>query len=332
MASLAEALRSLNILQPPLVRVEGRQYIQHSLAAGDDGDQDEEVFEEGGEETEDFILIAPNLHGVIVGRQGDTKRRIEAETRTVITVPRKGSTEQRIKVRGPPAGVESALARIELLVDDAVRKTLPSHFVCIPLHSDALAKGLDAFKAQAQALNAKGLTTDAFTPSSKLHLTIGVLRLLDAASLQAARAMLRAAVPSIMAELNAPSGLTATVAKLEYMNDDPSAVDVLYSHVAIDGQGDLLQAIADQLYARFVQAGLIDGERDGVKLHASIIRTRRRADGRVPFDARAILAGLGDYAFGACPLPCVQLCQMKGDEEGYYAVVESVPLAPARAR
>jgi hypothetical protein len=51
---------------------------------------------------------------------------------------------------------------------------------------------------------------------------------------------------------------------------------------------------------------------------------------RTPFDAREILNRLAAYTFGPCPLDAVQLCQMRGDGDGFYTTVEAVAMS-ARA-
>ncbi len=40
------------------------------------------------------MTVAPNLFGVIIGRQGETKKKLEADTNTSIIVPRRGAKDQ----------------------------------------------------------------------------------------------------------------------------------------------------------------------------------------------------------------------------------------------
>ena len=55
-------------------------------------------------------------------------------------------------MRGSAEAVASARTRIELLIDDAVRRSAPSHFVCISLRAEALDRSLEVFRTQAMSL------------------------------------------------------------------------------------------------------------------------------------------------------------------------------------
>ena len=105
------------------------------------------------------------------------------------------------------------------------------------------------------------------------------LKLYGADALTRARRVLEAAVQSAVAKL-LHSALTVTVRGLEYMNDDPTAVDVLYAQL----HAPRLQELVDDIAAAFRLAGLDAPAPDRVKLHATVLnskrrRSMRRADG-----------------------------------------------------
>lgn len=111
---------------------------------------------------------------------------------------------------------------------------------------------------------------------------------------------------------------------LQYMNDDPSAVDVLYAKV----ESEPLQRIADQIMEYFIANGLIQRQYGHVKLHATLInsgfnRHHRASQGeegeekrphhnrhhRDSFDATAIMREFGEFDFGATKVTEIHLSQ-----------------------
>lgn len=114
------------------------------------------------------------------------------------------------------------------------------------------------------------------------------------------------------------------------MNDDPSAVRILYARV----ESPELQKFADLSVQPFLRSGLgfNDYERDTVKLHMTVMNNRYRkqldAKSARSFDAREILKRYGDYNFGKVECNEVHLCVMhhtSGDEHGtFYKITGSL--------
>ena len=59
---------------------------------------------------------------------------------------------------------------------------------------------------------------------------------------------------------------------IDYMNDDPSQVNVLYGQ-CVDSSGRL-QRLADSVVDRFEAEGLLDREYDHVKLHVTLMNIK----------------------------------------------------------
>ncbi|CAB1343963.1 unnamed protein product [Coregonus sp. 'balchen'] len=111
--------------------------------------------------------------------------------------------------------------------------------------------------------------------------------------------------------------LPLEVTGIEYMNDDPAMVDVLYAKV---------HAIVERLVDHFVSSGLMVREWDRVKLHGTVMNTlfrkvasaeatggRQNMKEREAFDARNILK------FGEFDLNAVQISQRYStDCTGFY--------------
>ena len=78
---------------------------------------------------------------------------------------------------------------------------------------------------------------------------------------------------------------------IEYMNDDPGRVDVLYAK-CID-PCDRLQKIADHVVQTFVDCDLMERQYERVKIHATLMNTLFRMESdqgvRPTFNARPIL-------------------------------------------
>lgn len=124
---------------------------------------------------------------------------------------------------------------------------------------------------------------------------------------------------------------------LEFMNDDPHAVDVLYAKV----ESEALQQIADQLMQRFISSGLVQRKYDRVKLHITLINSLFRDNtsgamaageeeprsSRVTFDATTILREFGHYDFGSQKVTDIHLSQRYSTAcDGYYEATGQIKL------
>ena len=108
---------------------------------------------------------------------------------------------------------------------------------------------------------------------------------------------------------------------VEYMNDDPSEVDVLYARVIPADGSDSLQRLADGLENKFKERGLMRYNFEHVKLHATVMNTKLRDDPegtdcseakksrsevparkpfRIPFDARQLVEVRGCVSVYVC--------------------------------
>lgn len=108
---------------------------------------------------------------------------------------------------------------------------------------------------------------------------------------------------------------------LEIMNDDPSAVRVLY---AIIDSPDL-QLFSDRCLQRFTESGFVrDAQREHVKLHMTLMNNRYKEvyspDTSTKavtktFDAREILKRWGNFDFGSVQCKEIVLCVIGSSRE-----------------
>ena len=135
--------------------------------------------------------------------------------------------------------------------------------------------------------------------------------------------------------------LTIRIKGLEYMNDDPSNVDVLYAKIEASS-AHKIQAIADKLMAKFVESGLSKKQYDRVKLHATVMnslltkeddptadreRNKSEKTERESFDARNVLRLFGDFDFGQFDLNEIHLSiRYSSGKDSYYDFLAKITL------
>ncbi|CAN0388019.1 unnamed protein product [Lampetra fluviatilis] len=351
----------MDVLRPPLLRLGGRVYRVNPVrepdlypggyeedevggGRGGDGRQGEEPGAALGlERTERGYRCSLHMPSAffkyVIGRKGETKRRLESDTRCSVTIPRLG-TEGPVVVCGESrASVLSACSRVELLVSGVREREPWTHFVGLPLGAAALAQRLGEWHkavSTGAGTRSEGFHVSMFQCPCRLHVTLGTLVLLSASEVQAAQQQLQAA-SAVMREVLGEAPLRVALRGLELMNDDPATVDVLYAQ--IHSHGDRLQRLADRLVEHFVVSGLMVRERHRVKLHATVINTLYRKGearpgaearpprGREAFDAREILKEFGSYDFGEQRLSSVEIYQRGStDPSGAYVSCGSLPL------
>ncbi|XP_068927186.1 activating signal cointegrator 1 complex subunit 1 isoform X5 [Petaurus breviceps papuanus] len=236
-------------------------------------------------------------------------------------------------------GVISAKTRIDVLVESFRRKQPFTHFLSFSLNQPSVQEGFLKFqeKVLEKCSVDRGVSSCLFQNPAKLHLTIGTLVLLNDQEIQGACELLQQCKEAFINKIAGGKPLLAEMLGIEYMNDDPSMMDVLYAKVHMKDGSDRLQLIADQLVERFVLSGLMMKEWDRVKLHATVMNTLFRKDPtaedrnsapvgksglreRESFDGRNILKLFENFSFGDLCLNSIHISQrFSTDSSGYYA-------------
>ncbi|XP_069466617.1 activating signal cointegrator 1 complex subunit 1 [Ambystoma mexicanum] len=355
----------MEVLRPTLINIEGRIYRKNPVRepAYQDEEDDEgfsaDMAECADEPCDSFTVeqtekgyqstleIPSPLFKYIIGKKSETKRRLESETRTSISIPKPG-LEGEIVITGQQRnGVISARTRIEVLAETFRKKQPFTHFLSFALNQPEIQENFQKFKDQVLDKCSKdhGVDSSIFQNPAKLHLTIGTLVLLNEKEVQRACELLQRCKVDFIDKLVGGNSLKLEVAGIEYMNDDPAMVDVLYAKVQVKDGSERLQLVADRLMERFVNSGLMLREWDRVKLHATIMNTIFRRDPnaeetsntaasgrpaprmRESFDARNVLELFQNFFFGALDLKAVHISQrFSTDSSGYYASSGQVSL------
>ncbi|XP_058477106.1 activating signal cointegrator 1 complex subunit 1 [Solea solea] len=351
----------MEVLRPSLININGRIYRKNTIKE-EQYEEEEEFSYMGPPESEELVedetcdsyiiqetdkgyrcaIDVPSvLYKYIIGKKGETRRRLEMDTKTSINIPKQGVEGQIVITGSHKAAVSSALTRVEVLVDSFRRKQPFTHFLSFPLNDPKIQEGFLKFKDQVlqQCSQDHGVEGSIFQNPAKLHLTIGTLSLLNEMEVRKACEQLQEC-QTFIRDIAGGKPLPLEVMGIEYMNDDPAMVDVLYAKVNVKDRSDKLQVIADQLVEHFVSVGLMVREWDRVKLHGTVMNTLFRKDSTVEdtggagrhtvsdreaFDARNILKKFGAYGFGEFELKNVLLSQRYStDCTGYYSSAGSV--------
>lgn len=231
-----------------------------------------------------------------------------------------------------------------------------THFLALPLTTtlsrpqltQSLTKFTEAVTNKSTAENPDGIPSKAIRPVGTLHLTLGVMSLLDEKRVEGALEVLKKLdlkrmLPGAKAEGGASSnGMQVTLKGLESMHD-PSNTSVLYS-APVDESGRL-QVFCQNLKDVFVGEGFIVEEDRPLLLHATILNTvyvpgvRGKGSGghgkkkaRLTIDAREILEDWEEFVWVKdVRLESVALYKMgarkvEGSEDEEYFVEGSVEL------
>ncbi|KDR15561.1 activating signal cointegrator 1 complex subunit 1 [Zootermopsis nevadensis] len=352
----------MDILKPDLMWIEKRCYrlnFQDSSFKGEVDEQFTDGFAEEDtecpfEEQRDYSEIETIENGTyktslsvprfyfafVIGSKGVVRRRLESETKTQIRVPKQGQDGYIVITGGTKSGVSAARRRIDLIVMSARQKQQFTHFISVPFIGDSIRKRFVEFKESVLHIckNSRGIDASIFQTPEKLHLTLGTLVIMDAVEREKAAQTLAECKESVIAPLLQNRPLVVCMVGVEYMNDDPAEVDVLYGKVRVKDRSQVLQQIADQVADRFSSKGLMQKQYEQVKLHVTLMNTRFRSEESEPdisggkrkpresFDATGILKNFCDFDFGEQTVDSIHLSLRfsTSGSSGYYQATASV--------
>jgi len=179
-------------------------------------------------------LSIPNaFFKYIIGSRGDTKKRLEHETKTRIQIPGRGQDGDVVITGNDSRSVLSAKNRIDLIVSSKRWREPITHFISIPLCSDHIQEKFEKFREEilSNFTSIHNVDQTIFQKPTRLHLTICTLVLLNETEVEQAKTVFRGMYDDIVHDILGGAALEINLGDLEYMNDDPGAVDVLYGKV-----------------------------------------------------------------------------------------------------
>ncbi|XP_049291536.1 activating signal cointegrator 1 complex subunit 1 [Anopheles funestus] len=313
-------------------------YVEEDAYGEDDREEpyDIEVTNNGKYQTSFHVPSA--LYAMIIGVKGQTRQRLETETKAVIRVPKQGTTGDIVVTGSSRKSVVAARSRIELIVIGARNKQQFTHFLSVPLNVSEVIKRFLDFRHKVVNNLPRAFTVDEslFQQPEKLHITLCTMSLMDNEDRANAAQLLLDCYESIVSTIIKKNGpLLIRMKGLEYMNDDPHSVDVLYAKI----ESPALQTAADQIYEYFIAKGLMQRKYEQVKLHATLINSLFRVSQteivnekeverkRITFDASEILRLYGEFDFGSLVLNEIHLSQRFSTSfTGYYVATAIMKL------
>ncbi|VDP93372.1 unnamed protein product [Echinostoma caproni] len=205
---------------------------------------DLEILQEGN----NFVcrLRVPTMfHGFVVGRQHATLKTMEKEFNCQIKIPSRSSGSCEILLKSTNQfNIRNACRRIRWLEYKARGLSRPTHFFSMRANMSPVQSAFETFREKALELaqgdtvgDFRGVVPDVFYSSEHLHFTIAVLLLADVTEVSTTCDLLKEFVQSVEGlSLLADGPFKLTIQGLQFMNDDPSSVDVLYAEVRYTGR------------------------------------------------------------------------------------------------
>jgi activating signal cointegrator complex subunit 1 len=275
-------------------------------------------------------------------RNGEKKMKLENETKTRIKIPKRGQGDWMVIEGQNKSNLASCRNRIQSMIYTARHQKSFTHLLTFPLTFPDLKYQFNKFQDEVlkHCMNDQGVDDSIFQFPDKLHLTICTAVLLNKEEIYEATNLLEKIQNTFIKETLNSKKLIISLRGLEYMNDDPSKVDVLYAKVKQTNGENSIQHIANHLMNKFCDAGLSKKQYDNVKLHATVMNTLKRQDNncaiktnveapkeRESFDARNILKLFGDYDFGSYELEEIHLSlRFSIASNGYYECISKIKL------
>ncbi|XP_053664102.1 activating signal cointegrator 1 complex subunit 1 [Anopheles marshallii] len=305
-------------------------YVEEDTYGEDDREEEYAIEVTNNGKYQTSFHVPPAFYAMIIGAKGQTRQRLEAETKAQIRVPKQGVTGDIVVTAASRKSVAIARSRIELIVIGARNKQQFTHFLSVPLNIPEVIKRFLDFRHKIVNKLPRAFSVDEslFQQPDKLHITLCTMSLMDNEDRANAAQILLDCQESIISPILQKNGsLEIRIRGLEYMNDDPHSVDVLYAKI----ESPVLQAAANQIYEYFVSKGLMQRKYEQVKLHVTLINSMFRVSQtevvnekeaerkRMTFDASEILRLYGNFDFGSLVLNEVHLSQRFSTScTGYY--------------
>eukprot|EP00755_Sulcionema_specki_P028116 Sspe_Gene.89205::Locus_61024_Transcript_1_1_Confidence_1.000_Length_1355::g.89205::m.89205/K18666/ASCC1; activating signal cointegrator complex subunit 1 len=288
--------------------------------------------QETGQYTLDLSsYVKPEFYRFIIGTKAQTLQEIEKDTGASISVPREGDKQKGIIVRGlNESAVAAAKYRIDYVVDRSRQKLPYTHFVSIPLLDSVLPKSRELFeRLETFCSISKRIDPSIFRSPEKLHLTLVMLRIYSEEDAEVAIKTLKKIEGFVRETFTSSDRIQ--LKDLQYMNDDPRQVNVLY--LKVKGCEEKILSLVDHVSTQFVLAGLCTSKdiEHNEKLHATIMNSKWRKTGddsrqeRVPFDIMDIMDELEHVDLGTHKLRTIEISTMgEVGENGYFKPLSTI--------
>lgn len=245
------------------------------------------------------------------------------------------------------SGVIGAIRRIRWVYRNARSRSKPTHFLCLPANLDEIKLNYEAFRCKVldrikdkDNSDFAGVHIRLFQSPETMHFTIVPLLLADDEEINRALNLLKEYTESSEGQQALSAGpFRLSIRGLEYMNDDPNAVRVLYAKIAPSRERDRFQQVSNSLAKLFedhdLTCGKIERPQGDVLLHLTVLNAAfatesSESDGQ--FSVVGILREFGDFTFANDKLfDCIHLSTRGSySETGFYTECGRINLADSR--
>lgn len=273
----------------------------------------------------------------LVGRQKNNLRKLEQKCDVRIVIPSVDSNLNEIELIGQTERLVLSAKRIlDIEIAKIHANQEPNYFLSIVINnSDIKQNYLDFKKKICSGDYVKDLDTkiveEMFMPVEKLHLTIGMLKLIDNSEKSKAIRIFTECNDTILKpylERNGP--IEFHLHGVDTFEDDPANVRVIFAKVVNknDEKHEKLQEIVNLVYNHFESNGLIDDSNGpkSVKMHVTLMNTRyvknRESFTMKTFNAQNILNTFSKFQFGLQQLHSLHLSSRYTlSRTGYYGTL-----------
>ncbi|KAI9308882.1 AKAP7 2'5' RNA ligase-like domain-containing protein [Cunninghamella echinulata] len=267
-------------------------------------------------------------HGLLIGKKGSTLKKLKLATGARIDV---NSGKNSLMIKGVQPAIDHAIQLIDELLQQAIEKANVTHFLSFPIQSSyATRKYTDFQHAILQStFKSDGFMNDFVIPPIKLHITLGVFKLLAQEDIEKAVQFLKNDIHVIVKELlDSEKILPVRLKGLAIMEDDKSKARVLYIQVHDESKNQVLVKLCDAIREKMINAGFMIDENRPLKLHVTLIKTKRVKDKeeRPVFDAQPILKTHGELDLGIIHLDKIHLMKMASASDGSYISEGSISI------
>lgn len=281
------------------------------------------------------LQVPQNFYGLINGAQGNTRKRLEEETKTTIVVPGKQDEDSNIRIEGTTKqDLIAAKVKIERIVKTNQARKQFTHFLSMFFALKDIKSNFLRFKEEVlKDSETPDEIMSLFQKPEKLHLTIIMLVLPNVLDVENALKCLEDCKQIIVEKFLKCGPLQVTMAGLDSMNSNPKACRVLYANII----SDKMQEIADEVAMFFESRGIIEREKGSVKLHVTLMNTQfrvrnekgtKKGEGsrnkftkpKWTFDATRILEKFRDFHFGSFTVNEIHMSKFRDSKapNGYY--------------
>lgn len=339
----------MDVLEPELIWVNGRCYRfyessawknihtsapymedKESLCSDEESETSNIVIESHNGRFKHAFYVPKIYYSYIIGTKGTMRKKLENETKTTIEIPKKGKDGDIVITAADQKAIISARHRIDLLVETSRKKIHYTHFLSIPLNKKEIIDNYNSFKDDVLKKYGKteyNIDESLFQTPSKLHLTIGMLKLLDdKEKKQAIDALMSCKEKIIDPFLEETGPINIQLQGVACMNDDPTEVKILFAQITHD---EKLQELVDKIANYFVDIGIMEREYETIKLHATLMNTTFKHDYpakfKEKFNANEILKVYKDTLFGETKFNQIDISELhSAPKENYYNAVISI--------